>query len=482
VPDFLPTDITRSQSKKESTMSHIQRLTAALMAALWLISESAIAQASTATLPNFRDIVQRFGGAVVSIRTTQTLRLTLDTAAPNGAEDAGVQKPSRRGAEPPMRSRILRGLGSGFFVRSDGVILTNAHVVENATEVTVSLTDEREFTGRVLGADPVSDVAVVKIDAQNMPTVPIGKPANAQPGDWVLAIGAPFGFENSVTAGVVSAKGRSLPDNSGVPFIQTDVPINPGNSGGPLFTLNGEVIGINSQIYSNTGAYQGMSFAIPIDVAMKIAEQLISTGRVVRAHLGVSFQDVTPALAEAFGLPAARGALINDIGVDTPAHHAGLKAGDVIVAVNDAVVAHAFDLPSHISDVAPGARATLNIMRDRKPMRLEVTLTADEGDGDGANAPGVERLTLPLGLTVRAFTPTERMRAGYGGVVVIETSGNAAKAGVETGDILLAINGQTVSDIRQLRTHLASSTGKRIALLVQREDGRRYLALSTGDR
>jgi len=462
-------------------MLPVVRLAIALMAALSLLPAPAGAQGSTGALPNFRDIVQRFGAAVVSIRTTQTLRLTLDAPSANGAEDAGVQKPSWRGAEAPLRSRIVRGLGSGFFVRSDGIILTNAHVVENSTEVTVGLTDEREFTGRVLGADPVSDVAVVKIDAPNMPTVPIGQPARALPGDWVLAIGAPFGFENSVTTGVVSAKGRSLPDNSGVPFIQTDVPINPGNSGGPLFTLAGEVIGINSQIYSNTGAFQGMSFAIPIDVAMKIAEQLISTGRVVRAHLGVSFQDVTPALAEAFGLPAARGALVNDVGLDSPAQRAGLKAGDVILSVNDAVVAHAFDLPRHVSDIAPGTRAVLNIVRDRKPMRVEATLTAAEGDDGSPDAPGVERLPLSVGLAVRAFTPSERMRAGFGGLVVIEAGGNAAKAGVEAGDLLLAVNGQTISDIRQLRAHLASSGGNRIALLVQRDDGRRYLALSLGN-
>jgi len=450
------------------------RIPAAVLGLLLLVLLSAANAAPpvAGALPDFRSIVQRYGGAVVNIRTIQTLRLTIDSSA------SAVQGEPRSGDAAP-RSRIFRGIGSGFLVRPDGVILTNAHVVANASDVVVSLTDEREFAGRVLGVDPVSDVAVVKIAGRDMPTIPIGNPAEAQPGDWVLAIGAPFGFENSVTVGVVSAKGRSLPNDSGVPFIQTDVPINPGNSGGPLFNLAGQVIGINSQIYSNTGAFQGMSFSIPIDVAMKIAEQLIQRGKVDRGHLGVTMQDVTPALAEAFGLPAARGALIDEVEPEGPAQRAGLKVGDVVVAINGIRLLYAFDLPQKVGEIAPGSRATLDIVRDRQPLRLEATLTAAEGDDDGPGAAGVERLTASVGLTVRPLTPTERSRAGFVGLVVLEVSGNAVKAGLETGDVVLAVNGEPIADVSQFRAALGTAA-RRVALLVQRGEARRYYAVAVG--
>lgn len=452
---------------------------ALLLIVATLLSSPAGAQAPSAALPDFRSIVQRYGPAVVNIRTIQTLRLTINAPDAGGGE-AGLPQGqgARRDPDSASRSKILRGIGSGFFVRPDGVILTNAHVVANSSDVVVSLTDEREFAGRVLGIDPASDVAVVKIDGHNMPTVPIGKPTEAQPGDWVLAIGAPFGFENSVTAGIVSAKGRSLSNGSGVPFIQTDVPINPGNSGGPLFNLAGQVIGINSQIYSNSGAFQGMSFSIPIDVAMKIAEQLMATGKVVRGHLGVTSQELTPALAAAFGLPAARGALINEVEADSPAQRAGLMAGDVVVAINGSAIVYGFDLQQRVSDIAPGGRATLDLVRDRKPLRTMAILEAASDDTEESDLRGAERLTF--GLTVRPLTPTERMRAGLGGLVVVETSGNAVKAGFEVGDVVLAVNGRPVGDARQLRESIGSAA--RVAVLVQREEGRLYLALSTAGR
>jgi serine protease Do len=448
----------------------------AFAATLCLVAAStampALAQTSRAGLPDFRSIVQRHGPAVVNIRTIQTFRLSID--GPAGADSAGAQ--NRRDAGAPAGSRVVRGVGSGFIISPEGIILTNAHVVANSAEVIVSMTDGREFSGQVVGADALSDVAVVRIAGGTMPTVPIGKPADAEPGDWVVAIGAPFGFENSVTAGIVSAKGRSLPNGSGVPFIQTDVPINPGNSGGPLFNLDGEVIGINSQIYSNSGAFQGMSFAIPIDVAMRIGNQLVSRGHVVRGHLGVTTQDLTPALAKALGMERARGALINEVEPGSPAQRAGLRAGDVIVAIDGAPVVYNFDLPQHLAAIAPGARAEVGLVRDGKPLQLAAVLDAMPTAADelvGAEGIGP-------GLIARPLNALERSRVGAAGLLVLEAGGDAIKAGFEAGDVILSINRRPVSDPREFREALR--TGSPAAVLVLREDGRRFLALDAGRR
>lgn len=330
---------------------------------------------ATITLPDFTGLVEREGPAVVNISTVQTVRR--DQAfprLPGIPEDDPFYDFFRRFMPPGPREFQTRSLGSGFLISEDGYLLTNAHVVRDASEVTVKLTDRREFTARVVGVDMRSDVALLKIDASGLPAVRIGNPEQTRVGEWVLAIGSPFGFENSVTAGIISAKGRALPDESYVPFLQTDVPINPGNSGGPLFNLDGEVIGINAQIYSRTGGYMGLSFAIPIDVAMNVAGQLRATGRVIRGRLGVQIQEITPDLARSFSLERPVGALVAGIERGSPAASAGLRAGDVILRFNGKPIDNANDLPPLVAATRPGTRVELEIWRDRSASRVTATI------------------------------------------------------------------------------------------------------------
>ena len=329
--------------------------------------------------PDFTAIVQRFGPAVVNI--------AVSNAAGNAdADDAGAAPDPndpvfqffRRHGLPmpnaPRGGQPARGEGSGFIVSADGLILTNAHVVRGAKEVTVKLTDRREFQARVVGRDDKTDVAVLRIDAANLPTVPLGNPNDLKVGEWVLAIGSPFGFENSVTAGVVSAKGRSLPDDGYVPFIQTDVAVNPGNSGGPLFNARGEVIGINSQIFSRSGGYQGLSFAIPIDLAVSIKDQIVTTGHATHGRLGVAIQDVNQALADSFKLAKPEGALVAQVELGSAAAKAGVKTGDVIRAYNGQPIVDAGDLPALVGQAKPGTLARLDIWRNGEAKTLSVTL------------------------------------------------------------------------------------------------------------
>jgi serine protease Do len=302
-------------------------------------------------LPDFAGLVEQTGPAVVNITT------------------AGMRKTQF----PPSQ-----GMGSGFIASADGLVLTNAHVVLGASEVTVKLTDRREFRAKVLGADPATDVAVLRIDAKGLPAVKFGDPARARVGDWVVAIGSPFGFENSVTAGIVSAKGRSLPGDAYVPFIQTDVAVNPGNSGGPLFNMAGEVIGINSQIYSRSGGYQGLSFAIPIDVALRVKDQIVATGRAAHARLGVTAQPVDQALAQSFGLERTEGALIAEVVPGSAAEKAGLKAGDVVLKFNGKPVGASGELAAMVGQSSPGDKVRLEIVREGKKRELSATLGVAE--------------------------------------------------------------------------------------------------------
>ncbi|MBR0565461.1 DegQ family serine endoprotease [Azoarcus sp. L1K30] len=435
-------------------------------------------------LPDFQSIAERYGPAVVNISVEGTVKTGMQVQSPFGnldPNDPFSQFLRRFGPQfqVPQGDQITHAMGSGFIVSDDGVILTNAHVVDNASQVTVKLTDKREFTAKVIGIDKPTDIAVLRIDAKNLPTVPLGDPSQTRVGEWVLAIGAPFGFENTVTAGIVSAKSRSLPDEGYVPFIQTDVAINPGNSGGPLLNLKGEVIGINSQIYSRSGGYQGLSFAIPINVAAHVKDQLMAHGKVTRGRLGVAVQDLNQGLANSFGLDSARGSLVTKVDADSPAAKAGLEAGDVITAINGEPVASSSELPPKVAAIMPGNTAKLSVWRKGKSIELPVTVgELKAAQIAGNDTPGVDH--GKLGVAVRPLTPEERQQVdAKGGLLVLESTGPAAHAGIQPGDVILAVNGKSVSSVNGLRSDL-SSVGNHVALLIQREDARIFVPIDLG--
>jgi serine protease Do len=438
-------------------------------------------------LPDFSALVEKYGPAVVNVEVVEKSQATGPGLSPNDPLNEffrrfGVPPPEQapRGGGAPQR-----GAGSGFIVSADGYILTNAHVVDRADEVTVRLTDRREFQAKVIGADPRTDVAVIKINATNLPTVKLGDPAKIRPGQWVLAIGSPFGFENSATAGIVSATARSLPsDSSYVPFIQTDVAVNPGNSGGPLFNLAGEVIGVNSQIFSRTGGYMGVSFAIPIDVARNIEEQLVRTGHVVRGRIGVTIQDVNAQLAESFGLDRPRGALVSSVDKDSPAAQAGLSPGDVILAVNGHTIEHYGELSGSIAAMKPGTQTTLQVWRGGTQQGVSIKVAELKEQAPQVAMSGSPRPPPPgtdqasqLGLTVRPLDPQEKERSQTtGSLVVQDVTGPAASAGMQPGDIILGVNGKRVRTTRELQDE-ARSSGRSVALLIQREDAQIFVPL-----
>jgi len=437
--------------------------------------------AGAGALPGFAGIVQQYGPAVVNVSTTGTVKTAVNgwSSGPLDPGDPFYEFFRHFGIPEQQGRQFTRGLGSGFVVRSDGVILTNAHVVAGASEVKVKLTDKREFPAKVVGLDRTTDVAVLRIEARDLPTVKLGDPKQVRVGDWVLAIGSPFGFENSATAGIVSARGRSLPNEGYVPFIQTDVAVNPGNSGGPLFDAGGDVIGINSQIYSQSGGYMGLSFAIPIDVATHVEDQILAHGKVVRGRLGVTIQDVDQALATSFGLPKPEGALVSQVEKESGAAKAGLRAGDVILALDGTPVGGSADLPSRVASLSPGTRVHLQIWRDHQKRDVEVKL-GRATDETVANAPATGDRQGKLGLQVRPLTPEERRSAGVeAGLVVEGVQGPAARAGIEQGDVLLALNGTPVKDVAQLRTLLAGA-GKQVALLVERGSARIFVPVDIG--
>ena len=439
------------------------------------------AATATASLPDFSGIVERYGPAVVNVSTTGTTRTAL-AGTPFGQVSPSdpfhqffkhFRGPGQRG------EAITRGLGSGFIVKPDGVILTNAHVVDGASEVRVKLTDKREFAATVIGIDKTSDVAVLKIDAKDLPTVTIGDPSKARVGEWVLAIGSPFGFENSATAGIVSARARSLPDQGYVPFLQTDVAVNPGNSGGPLFDADGAVIGVNSQIYSASGGYMGLSFAIPIDVAMKVEHQLVAHGKVIRGQLGVTIQSVNQALAQSFGLSKPEGALVSSVEKGGPAAKAGIQPGDVILSLDGKEISGSSDLPPRVADLQPGITVKLAVWRDHG--RREVAVRVGEvKDATVAGAHEKGEGHGRLGLAVRPLTPEERREVGgEGGVLVQGAEGPAARAGIHSGDVVLALNGTEVTSVERLKGLVAKS-GKHVALLIERGGARIFVPLDLG--
>lgn len=441
---------------------------------------SAVALPASA-LPDMGTIVERNGPAVVNISVTGTRKTGADADFPQLDPNDPFYEffrrfrgPQQRGGEAPVR-----GLGSGFIVTADGTILTNAHVVDGADEVTVKLTDKREFKAKVKGLDKTSDVAVLKIEAKNLPTVRIGSSTATRVGEWVLAIGSPFGFENSASAGIVSAKSRSLPDGSYVPFIQTDVAVNPGNSGGPLFNMAGEVIGINSQIYSRNGGYQGLSFAIPIEVAMNVEKQILTTGKAQRGRMGVTIQEINQSLADTFGLKKPAGALINSVEKGSPAEKAGLEPGDVILAINGKEIVNPGDLPATVATMAAGETAHLQVWRKGASKDIDVKV-GTFSDPKVASAETPEVAKGRLGVAVRALTPEEQRQAEVnGGVLVQNASGAAAKAGIQPGDIILSVNGERITGVEQLKALLAKA-GKKVAILIERGDSRLFVPVDLG--
>ncbi|MBU0602394.1 MAG: DegQ family serine endoprotease [Gammaproteobacteria bacterium] len=435
-------------------------------------------------LPDFSALVEQTSPSVVNISVVgKPARVAINPNDPmfEFFRRFGIPVPQnpQQGGEGPAP----RGIGSGFVISPDGFILTNAHVVSEAVDVTVRFNDKREFKAKVIGSDKRTDVALIKIDATNLPAVRMGNTDKVKVGEWVAAIGAPFGFENTVTAGIVSAKSRALPDESLVPFIQTDVAINPGNSGGPLFNLDGEVIGINSQIYSRTGGFMGLSFAIPIDVAMRVADQIKQFGRARHARLGVSIQPITRELADSFGLDRARGALVANVEQGSPADRAGLLAGDVVLSVDGRDVSDSFDLPKVIGNLEPGRQVALKVWRQGAERMLNATL-GEQNDGEvlAQDEPSQEKGPIrdKLGLAVRPLTGAESQQLGVNrGVVVADVAGPAAQAGIQPGDAILAVNGQPVGSAEELARLVDRARG-RVALLIQRGDNRLFVPIRIG--
>lgn len=448
--------------------------------------------AGNMALPDFSRITERYGPAVVNISVTGTSKVSNESPMAQGDGEAmsgdaffeffrRFQQGQRQGNGPDGPAEVpTHAQGSGFIVSSEGIILTNAHVVNGAREVTVKLTDRREFRAKVLGADTKTDIAVLKIEASHLPVATLGNTSDLKVGEWVLAIGSPFGFENTVTAGVVSAKGRSLPDDSAVPFIQTDVAINPGNSGGPLFNARGEVVGINSQIYTRSGGYQGVSFAIPIDLATKIKNQIVATGKAEHARLGVAVQEINQAFADSFKLDKPEGALVSTVEKSSPADKAGLQPGDVIRQVNGQPIVSSGDLPAVIGMSAPGDTIKLDIWRQGAVRQLTARL-ANADDKSAVVASKKDAASQgKLGLALRPLQPDELQEAGVdSGLLVQQASGPAALAGVQAGDVLISINGIPVKNIDQVRATVAKSK-KSVALLIQRGDSKIFVPVNLG--
>ncbi|HTS51922.1 MAG TPA: DegQ family serine endoprotease [Burkholderiales bacterium] len=445
---------------------------------------AATAPANTVyAVPDFSALVEREGPAVVNITAHRAKLTGAERSGPGPQGPGPFFGPSPFGQPFPNFPQPTPQMaqGSGFIIKPDGYVLTNAHVVAGSEEVSVKLIDKREFNAKVIGTDPRTDVALLKIDAKELPTVRVGDPGKVKVGQWVAAIGSPFGFENSITAGIVSAKGRALPDETYVPFIQTDTAVNPGNSGGPLFDLNGEVIGINSQIYSRTGGYMGLAFAIPIDIAMDVANQLQANGKVTRGRIGVQIQELSADLAKSFGLGDPRGALVSTVEKDGPADKAGVKAGDVILEFDGGPVSDSRQLPLIVARVKPGHDAAMKVWREGKEQTLHVTVGELQPERVAlAGGPRAER--GKLGLAVQDLTPEQRKELDVrGGVLVGSVDGPAARAGLKQGDVVLAVNGEQIESAKHFKSLVDKAPdGKPVALLIQRGDVRLYVPVTSG--
>jgi len=438
-------------------------------------------------LPDFTGLVQQAAPAVVSVHISQMVHTGFDGMPPGMDPDNPLLQFFRQFGAPNGKfyfygpqnggEKKITGEGSGFIVNPDGYILTNAHVVDGADHVTVELNDNRSLNAKVIGVDKKSDIAVLKVNAHNLPTLKIGDSDQLKVGQWVVAIGSPFGLEHTVTAGIVSAKSRTLDDGGYVPFIQTDVPINPGNSGGPLLNMKGEVVGINSQIYSRSGGYMGLSFSIPVNFAMNIENQLVEHGKVTRGRLGVSVQSINQDLADSFGLKSPQGALVNQVQDDTPASRAGIKQGDIITSVDGKAVTDSAELARTIAGIEPGKSAEIHVLRNGEDKELNVkigTMPSDQALASNDNgSAGAD--SGRLGVVVSPVNGDD----GDRGLLVQEASGAAADSGIRPGDVILAVNSKPVTTPDQLR-HLIGKAGKHIALLVKRKDMEVYVPVDLG--
>jgi serine protease Do len=451
-----------------------------------------VAQAAMAKdLPDFTELVEKQGAAVVNVSTTQVVTASQAfPGMPNLPQNDPFNEFFKRFAPQMPREQESQSLGSGFIISADGYILTNAHVVDRADKITVRLTDKREFKAKVIGADKRTDVALLKIDATGLPKVTLGNTDLLKVGEWVLAIGSPFGFDSSVTAGIVSAKGRSLPQENFVPFIQTDVAINPGNSGGPLFNMKGEVVGINSQIYSRSGGYMGLSFSIPIDVAMDVVNQLRATGKVTRGRIGVSIQEVTRELADSFGLQKPAGALISGVEKAGPADKAGVRPSDVVLKFDGKVITQSADLPRIVAATKPGNKVAVQLWR--KGTTLEVALVVGEIQDNAEKLRAKEtkeaqtqsQSVSRLGLTLSELNDEQKAELQVeGGLLVEDVKGAAARSELQRGDVILAIGNIELRTVEQFNEVLKKvEQGRNIALLVRRNDGTVYVPIRLDEK
>ena len=440
------------------------------------------AQAQQAQLPDFTKLVEDNGKAVVSIQVTQKAAVRKNANPFKGMPKDKLDELRRFGFPFPFpgpdgfegRMPERKGQGSGFIISPDGLILTNHHVVDGADEIKVHLTDDREFNAKVLCSDAKTDVAVIKIDGKDLPCVKLGNYKDVKVGEWVAAIGAPFGLENTVTSGIVSAKSRNLPSDQFVPFIQTDAAVNPGNSGGPLFNMKGEVIGINSQIFSTSGGFMGLSFAVPIDLALQIKDELVKHGKVNRGRLGVMIQTMSPELAKSFGLEKNKGALIAQIQKDSAAEKAGLQEGDIVILFDGKGIDNAADLSRAVASARPDTEHNVKVLREGKEAEVKVKLDA-AADTSVAKGKAAEEARGRLGVTVRGLNDEEKKKYGDG-LVVVESHGPASEAGIKEGDVLLSVGGKKIRSFEQFKDAV-NAADKTLALQVARDGSRTFLAV-----
>jgi serine protease Do len=466
----------------------------------WLavLSFCLLSSAHAQGLPDFTDLAEKHGAEVVNISVTQSVHNNGPVGGFPGMEgDEQMQEFFKRFGIPlmpgmpgmpgqggaPQPDYKSQSLGSGFIISSDGYVLTNAHVINEADEVIVKLADKREFKAKIIGADKRTDVALLKIDATGLPKVIIGDSAKLKVGEWVAAIGSPFGLENTMTAGIVSAKGRALPQENFVPFIQTDVAINPGNSGGPLFNLAGEVVGINSQIYSRSGGSMGLSFAIPIDVAIDVSNQLKANGKITRGWLGIAIQEITKELAESFSMKNTNGALVAGVEKNGPADKGGLEAGDVITKFDGKAIGVSADLPRAVGATKPGKIAAVEILRKGSAKTLNIGVGEMPSDGSETVAPSTKPNgkveANKIGLTLKELTVQQKKKLnGKNGLLVVESVGAAAQAGIRRGDVILGLNNNESQSVEQFNKQInAVAAGKTVAVLVQRGEATLYVPI-----